>query len=339
MQRCAIFIAASALLTLAPNSVRAWNSIGHMAIAKLAYDQLSDGQKAKLYMLLQSHPHYEKFLAAGRPAEISEVEWVIVRTSVWPDWVRPRDKDTRGAEVTRYHRPEDHYVNVPFIDPKDADAFAGKTLIDPDLTNILDALKQRCNEVRTKTTADIDKAVAVCWIFHLIGDIHQPLHNVAYFSDTKEYRRGDLGGNLFGVRAGGQRVKLHAYWDNLLGDDSDYADDSAKHQVEIYQEALKVAALLRGLQLANADQEKLAKNTTFTSWSREGFELAKTVGYQKSDGSGVLAGVPVPFKGPIPNNAPEVGADYVKTARATAEARAVLAGQRLAQRMKVLLGK
>ena len=333
------FILACTLLTTLPQAAYAWNSVGHMAVAKLVYDRLDDGHKKKLFTLLQSHPHYERYLAAGRPDNVSEVEWAIVRTSVWPDWVRPRgDKDSRGAEVTRYHRPEDHYVNVPFIDPKDAAVFAGKTLIDPDLTNILDALKQRCNEVRTKTTADIDKAIAVCWIFHLVGDIHQPLHNVAYFNDTKDYRRGDLGGNLFGVRAGGQRVKLRAYWDNLLGDDSNYADDSANHQARIFREALKVADSLRGLQLADAEQKKLADNTTFKSWSQESFELAKCVGYRQSDGK-ILAGVPAPFKGPIPEAAPEVGDDYIKTARATAEVRIVLAGQRLAERLKLVLGK
>jgi hypothetical protein len=343
MNRCIVFLVAALVPALAPAAAQAWNSIGHMAISKLAYDRLSDGQKAKLFAILKSHPHYEKFLAAGRPAEIAEVEWVIVRTSVWPDWVRPRDKgaqkDPRGAEVTRYNRPEDHYVNVPLIDPADADMFAGKTLVDPDLTNILDALKQRSNEVRTKSTADIDKAVAVCWIFHLVDDIHQPLHNVALFSS--KYRKGDLGGNLFGIRAAGQLVKLHAFWDNVLGDDPNYADDSADHQARIYREALAVADRLRARQLTAAEQELLDKNTTFASWSQEGHELARTVGYRKNspDGQSIpLPGVVVPFKGPIPD-AEEVGEDYIKTARATAEVRAVLAAHRLAQRMQALLGK
>ena len=344
MNRCIIFVAVAMAPALSPATTHAWNSIGHMAISKLAYDRLSDGQKARMFAILKSHPHYEKFLAAGRPAEIAEVEWVIVRTSVWPDWVRPRDKgaqkDPRGAEVTRYNRPEDHYVNLPLIDVGDADMFAGKTLIDPDLTNIVDALKQRCNEVRTKTTVDADKAVAICWIFHLVGDIHQPLHNVAYFSS--KFRKGDLGGNLFGVRAAGQPVKLHAFWDNVLGDDPDYADDSDKHQARIYREALAVAERLRTRQLTADEEALLLKNTTFASWSQEGHELAKTVGYRKKgpDCQPVpLAGVVIPFKGPIPEAAEEVGEDYLKTARATAEVQAVLAAHRLAQRIQTVLAK
>ncbi|MCI0682146.1 MAG: S1/P1 nuclease [Gemmataceae bacterium] len=340
MKHWVVFVVAFVAPAWRPASAQAWNSIGHMAVAKLAYDRLSDGQKTKLFAMLRSHPHFDKFLAAGRPDEISEVEWVIVRTSVWPDWVRPRSKgkkkDPRGAEVTRYHRSEDHYVNIPLIDPKDADSFAGKTLVDPDLTNILDALKQRSNEVRTKTMADVDKAVAVCWIFHLVGDIHQPLHNVAYFS--REFRKGDMGGNLFGVRAAGQPVRLHSYWDNLLGDDPNYADDSAEHQARIYREALAMAARLRTRQLTDAEQGLLDKNTTIASWSQESYELAKTVGYAKADGT-PLPGIWVPFNGKVPDKAPDAGADYVKTARATAEVRIVLAGHRLAERMKTLLAK
>ncbi len=43
----------------------AWNSVGHLAIAKLAYDQLDEQDKAALFALLKAHPHYSTFLAAG----------------------------------------------------------------------------------------------------------------------------------------------------------------------------------------------------------------------------------------------------------------------------------
>src|SRR3954468_16716340 len=167
---------AGLVVALVPAKAPAWNSVGHLAVAKLAHDQLEDGQKLKLFEILKHHPHFEAFLAAGRPDGVNEAEWVILRAAVWPDWVRPRDKDPRGPAVTKYHRAEDHYVNIPLIDPKDADALAGKTLVGPDTMNIVCALKRRCNEITAKTVAVEDKAVAVCWVLHLIGDIHQPMH-------------------------------------------------------------------------------------------------------------------------------------------------------------------
>ena len=121
-----------------------------MAVAKLAYDQLDTGDQVRLFKLLKNHPHYERFLAASRPADVNEAEWVVMRSSWWSDWIRPRRKDNR-PDATRYHRGEDHYVNIPLIEPADEQFFAGKTLVNPDLPNILTALKSRCNDIHTKT--------------------------------------------------------------------------------------------------------------------------------------------------------------------------------------------
>lgn len=338
MMRFIALILAGAVLVLTASRASAWNSIGHMAVAKLAYDQMEEKQQIALYRLLQSHPHYKAFLAAGRPADIeNEVEWVVLRSAVWADWIRPRKKDMRGIEVAKYHRGEEHYINVPFIDPKDEKFFAGKTLVSPDLANIISALKQRSNDLRTKNAAPEDRAVAACWLFHLVGDIHQPLHNVAYFSSDKGFVGGDLGGNKFGIKADGRKWRLHTFWDDLIGKDRDYADDSVGHQGALYRGAVKAAESLRGLKLTDEDKDKLAKNVTFESWSRESFELAKTVAYQKSDGSGMLKAVEVKFDGEIADNVEEVGTEYIQIARATAERQVVLAGRRLAERIKMLL--
>jgi hypothetical protein len=338
MYRTALALAGLIVLAL-PRTAPAWNSVGHMAIAKLAYDQLADADKLRAYELLKRHPHFELFLAAGRPAGVEEPEWVFMRAAVWPDWVRPRDKDPRGPAVTKYHRSEDHYVNVPFIDPKDEAAFAGKRLVSPDLMNVICALKQRCNEVRGRTVADEDKAIAICWILHLIGDIHQPMHGVAYFADAPAFRDGDLGGNKIAVKANGKGTNLHAFWDNVLGDDPRYTDDSADRQVRIYNQALAVATALRGKELDAVDKERLDKDKTFQSWTDESFELAKTVAYQKGDGSGILPIVESRFGQPTPDSAPELGEPYIQKAKAVAEARAMMAGRRLADRLKQVLGK
>jgi hypothetical protein len=330
---------AGLVVILVPARAPAWNSVGHLAIAKLAYDQLDDGQKLKVYEILKHHPHYDAFLAAGRPDGVNEAEWVVMRSSVWPDWVRPRDKDPRGPAVTKYHRSEDHYVNIPFIDPKDADALAGKTLVNPDTMNVVCALKQRCNEITGRTVAVEDKAVAVCWVFHLIGDIHQPMHGVAYFSTAPAFREGDLGGNKFAIKVNGRGMNLHRFWDDVLGEDPRYTDDSGDRQARIHQMAVTLATTLRGRELAEADKDRLEKNRTFQSWADESFELAKTVAYRKADGSGMLEPVEARFGQPVPDAAPEVGEQYVKAARATAEGRAVMAGRRLADRLKTVLAK
>ena len=322
---------------LTPFRALAWNSIGHLASAKLAYDRLDEQDKAALFALLKAHPHYNMFLAAGRPADVDEREWIILRAAVWPDWVRPRRDDPRGPNVTRYNRPEEHYTDIPFVDPKDEAAFAGKTLVPPDQSDVLCALRHECGILRSRTAAAEDKAVAICWIFHLVGDIHQPLHNTSFFSSEPGLERGDQGGNLLGVKIDGRVWKLHAYWDDLPGEDANYADDSPEHQRQLFQTALKAADRIRAVELPAEDAEKLAKNRTFASWSREGYELAKKVAYQSTDGSGILKHVVIQRGEPFPEDAPEAGSKYAEKAHAVADVRISLAGRRLAERIHDLL--
>jgi hypothetical protein len=314
----------------------AWNSVGHMVVAKLAYDQLDAKRQLALYNLLKTHPHYKEYLSASRPEGIdNDVEWVVLRSAVWPDWVRERKVEKRSVEITKYNRSEDHYITIPFIDPADAKFFEGKELVNPDVPNIVTALKHRANEMKAKTASPDDRAVAACWLFHLIGDIHQPLHNCSYFSSEKPFVTGDLGGNKFAIKADGRKWKLHVFWDDLLGEDSDYEDDSPEHQGAIYREAVKVAGRLRDVKL---DADRIAKNVTFESWSRESHELARTVGYRRPDGT-LLKAVEAPFKGAFPAAAEEVGKEYIDAAHATADRQVVMAGKRLADRLTALLGK
>lgn len=58
--------------------------------------------------------------------------------------------------------------------------------------NILTAMAE--NERVVKKESDPQrKAIAVAWLFHLVGDIHQPLHTAQLF--TIDYPKGDRGGN------------------------------------------------------------------------------------------------------------------------------------------------
>jgi hypothetical protein len=60
------------------------------------------------------------------------------------------------------------------------------------------------------------KAIALAWLFHLVGDIHQPLHTAQLF--TMEYPNGDRGGNEICIRMtqAAQPMDLHRFWDGIL---------------------------------------------------------------------------------------------------------------------------
>ena len=56
----------------------------------------------------------------------------------------------------------------------------------------------------------------VILFFHLVGDIHQPLHTAQLF--TIEYPNGDRGGNEICVRVTqtGQPMDLNRFWDGVI---------------------------------------------------------------------------------------------------------------------------
>ena len=53
----------------------------------------------------------------------------------------------------------------------------------------------------------------MCWIFHLVGDLHQPLHSTALFSE-RGFPTGDRGGNSVKFTTLGN---LHSFCDSRAG--------------------------------------------------------------------------------------------------------------------------
>src|SRR5262249_5759217 len=57
------------------------------------------------------------------------------------------------------------------------------------------------------------KSYDLCWLLHLVGDVHQPLHCTTRVSGAPP--KEDDGGN--GVKLNGTPGDLHTLWDGLLG--------------------------------------------------------------------------------------------------------------------------
>ncbi len=77
----------------------------------------------------------------------------------------------------------------------------------------LAALKQALGVLRGGKAEDPDKAVALCWLLHLVGDLHQPLHAATLLARAESLPKsgfdpapdfaapgGDEGGNRLAVR-------------------------------------------------------------------------------------------------------------------------------------------
>ncbi len=147
------------------------------------------------------------------------------------------------------------------------------------------------------------------WLFHLTGDVHQPLHTASLF--TTEYPQGDRGGNLFHIKVkqNSKPINLHRFWDDLI---------LGSENVRTVRN--RAARLRLNPSYSRSKLTELSRKQ-FDDWAKpESYELAKKVAYR----NGTLAG------SPQEDSAPVLPADYSNTALGVAERRALLAGYRLA---------
>jgi hypothetical protein len=336
-------VLALAALAFAAPPAPAWNAVGHWAVAKIAYDDLTEAEQQRLHKLLTKHPHYQTYLKDKRPGNVPVEEWAFIRASTWPDYVRgPLRPEKPKPDVVRYNRPGDHYVTIPVFAKGASAEFVKKVRAMPERHDVVCALKQRVAELELRTAADDDKAVALCWLLHLTGDVHQPLHCGSLFTE-KVFPKGDQGGNATGLRLGPKKLpqRLHTFWDELLGVTSGgimaEIKDTSDHAEEAYKLAvLKARALTRALPRDKVEEVKAWRE--FADWAAESHELARKVAYA----DGKIAEIAVAIKSfpePVPNTVPEEPEGYSDRARQTADRRGAVAGYRLADLLRRTMAK
>jgi hypothetical protein len=314
---------------MAPRAA-AWNEIGHKAVALIACFELKDAQKMAMYKLLKSHPHaniqtvaglaYAKkhitgnnFFTADRPNAINEADWAILRAATWPDFVRPpkfpklSQKVIDAHEIFKYHRGEQHFDNRVFA----ANGFDGP--LPENKGTIFAALNKAEKDLMDPSLADADKAIALCWLLHLIGDIHQPLHCVALVS--QQFPDGDRGGNSMLIGS----TNLHSFWDELLG----RAGLPFAHLDD-------VAVTIHRAPQWQKDALKELKAKEYQDWANESFELAKAVAYL--DGKLKVASAEHKHDDDA-QDIPAFPTDYRKNVLPIAQRRIALAGYRLAEKL------
>ena len=135
------------------------------------------------------------------------------------------------------------------------------------------------NESAVKNGSDPERrAIALAWLFHLVGDIHQPLHTAQLI--TVDYPQGDRGGNEICVRVtqAGQPMDLHRFWDGVI--------TSSQNLTRLRNEA---SALRDPLEFQRSQLTELA-STEFESWTKESFEIAPKIAYRNGAPIGIPKG-------------------------------------------------
>ena len=195
------------LLLLAQTQVLAWHDTGHMIVAQIAYLNLSPAAKARVDRLLIAPPGKRPWihLCATYYTPACEKTYDPITIAVWMD-------DFRGDSLTDEYDPW-HYINYkPFFDGVPARPEVG-----PEPTNVLERINWCVNTLRKGTGRDKTDAETLGFLYHLVGDVHQPLHTTTRYSAKNP--DGDAGGNGFSVQLPPEtRIRnLHAFWDAAGG--------------------------------------------------------------------------------------------------------------------------
>jgi S1/P1 Nuclease len=300
-----------------------WSLSGHKIIASIAFRQLTPQQQARAVAMLKRHPRFAQDFAEQMPEEIrggeeaAQNEWIFQQAAIWPDTIRsgPLDK-------TAFSRPEWHYINGPvFLDSAAHEALEGKLPINveknppADATvdtlhmNVMQALRLARGRLSSKDASPTERAVLLAWVYHLVGDIHQPLHSSALVSQ-RLFPEGDRGGNSIKLK---QSYNLHSLWDGFPGEAMEYR--VARNRAIVYADEE------RWRTLGNSAAAELHESV----WLAESELVAKISAYDQE----VLAAVAKMEAGGRAVQEIELSERYLKAGGAMAEWRMVQAGYRL----------
>lgn len=209
------------LVLISSAKALAWSGGGHKIVALVAYEQLDEETRNAVIVLLQSHPRYNQDFRDEMPepirdgAQKTRQQWLFAQAAIWPDMAR-------GSS---YDRPPWHYINEPLFVTKEDQRRLQERLpknlsivwhegLDPKKLNAVQAYKMSVSVIESDESTDSAKAVHLAWIFHLVGDIHQPLHASALFAQGF-LEKGDKGGGKISVNTASSN--LHSKWDALYG--------------------------------------------------------------------------------------------------------------------------
>jgi hypothetical protein len=173
-----ILVASLLLLTTLCGHARAWGPEGHVIVAMVAEDRLSPEVRKAVRKILLGAP-----LAVG---------------SLFPDEYR-----VTHPEITRWH-----FVDIPF----EASGFDEARDCRVEVTGdcILHAIERAKAIIKDPKAKPFDRADAIKYLVHFVGDLHQPFHAIVRKLPNGE---GDEGGNKIDVTFFGEKTNLHSLWD------------------------------------------------------------------------------------------------------------------------------
>ena len=306
----------------------AWGNKGHQTVAYIAYQKLDDAVRKHADHLVSLNPCFKEWQSeVSSLAQADQAAALFMLAATWPDKIKLMSYDCQpkhkfivdggvppgGHAISIDFPPSSpaafqnigyadkrrhqywHFIDVPFSN----DGTAVDPMASPNaLTEIL-----LLTSAIHSNESDPLKSYDMVWIEHLVGDVHQPLHDSSRF--TANHPHGDAGGNLTLFCEGSACIsKLHGFWDGLPGSgDLQSAIDLGKDLMQSLPEPSADAV--------NADDP--------LAWVTDGFQKAKDISY--------AAPVMPDTAGSSPQSLDDA---YRNQAKETMRSQVLLAGHRLA---------
>ena len=209
----ALSVAAAAALLL-PGTARAWSAHGHEVVATIAQDRLTTEARSAVASLL--------------PPGVT-----LADIAPCADQVRVGNSKCDGLNLHPEPQSEPwHFIDIPITDTPSGGALTaycqkgGKSDV-----CVTEQAKEDLQVLSDASASRQQKQVALMFLVHFIGDMHQPLH-CAYESVDGV---GDRGGNLKNVTLGPAQLNLHSLWDHMIlpSDSADVGTLSAQLEKDI----------------------------------------------------------------------------------------------------------
>lgn len=219
----------------------AWGDLGHEVTALIAYRHLSPAARAALDAMLAGD---------GDPLTAGE----FASRATWADKYRNVHRETAAW----------HFVDIEIDQPDLSAACYGFPVSPPGVWAsqgpaqdcVVNKIDEFAAELKNPSTPAAERILALKFLIHFIGDLHQPLHVADHH---------DRGGNCISLAPlEGAQNNLHAYWDvavvNALG-----------------QSAAQIADQLDA-RLSAADIQNWSQGTP-QSWAMDTFEIGRHEAY------------------------------------------------------------
>jgi hypothetical protein len=230
--------------------------------------------------------------APGSAAHVQQIldegDRSVKEAAVFPDVIRNQQPETKPF----------HFIDIPL---KDGGPINPPL---PDPPHVLVKIDDFTNFLRSGQGDAQEKVDALSWLFHLFGDVHQPLHCIERINNL--HPKGDRGGNAFLLK--GASKNLHSAWDGSVN-----IFQPGKDEDELAGELMQLhtrASLANDLQVAEPEK-----------WARASFSLAKKNAYSLVED---------------PVNPPKPSQTYLKNMEKIGQKQAALAGYRLSDHLQSL---